>query len=103
MSVLMQFAMFPTDKGSSVSKYVSQLIVMIRESGYDYRLSPMGTTIETDKMSEALDFLQKAHDILAPHSDRIYSTVSFDIRKGKEHCLEGKIRSVEEKIGQVKK
>jgi uncharacterized protein YqgV (UPF0045/DUF77 family) len=46
MSVLFEFAMFPTDKGESVSKYVSKIIDMIDKSGVDYKLTPMGTVIE---------------------------------------------------------
>ena len=39
MSVLLEFAMFPTDKGDSVSKYVSKVIDMIKNSGLDYKLT----------------------------------------------------------------
>ncbi len=101
MSVLMEFAMFPTDKGESISAHVSRVIRMIRESGVSYRLTPMGTVIETRTMSEALAIVQKAHDILEKDSGRIYSTVRFDIRKGRENRLEGKIKSVEDRIGKV--
>ncbi len=45
MSVLMEFAIFPTDKGESVSKYVSKVINMIDKSGIRYQLTPMGTII----------------------------------------------------------
>ena len=50
MSVLIEFAMFPTDKGESVSQYVSQVIKMIRESGFPYQLTAMGTIFETQEM-----------------------------------------------------
>ncbi len=36
MSVLFEFAMFPTDKGESVSKYVSKVIKMIDKSDVNY-------------------------------------------------------------------
>lgn len=101
MSVLMEFAMFPTDKGSSVSQYVSQVIKMVKESGKPYKLTAMGTIVETQTMQEALQILQQAYDILETPSDRIYSTVKFDIRKDKDQRLTGKIASVEEKIGKV--
>lgn len=101
MSVLMEFSIFPTDKGESVSAYVSQVIDMIRESGAAYKLTPMGTVIETKSLPEALDLLQKSHDILEKDANRIYASVKFDIRKGTENRLEGKIRSVEDKIGKV--
>lgn len=46
--------------------------------------------------------VQKAHDILdAQGCNRIYSSLKFDIRKGKENRLTQKIQSVEEKIGTV--
>ncbi len=31
MSVLMEFAMFPTDKGESISEYVSRILKIIDE------------------------------------------------------------------------
>ena len=101
MSVLMEFAMFPTDKGGSVSQYVSQVIKMVKESGKPYKLTAMGTIIETQTMQEALQILQQAYDTLDASANRIYSTVTFDIRKDKQERLTGKIASIEEKIGNV--
>ncbi|MEA2043115.1 MAG: MTH1187 family thiamine-binding protein [Bacteroidota bacterium] len=103
MSVLLEFAMFPTDKGSSVSEYVSRVIKMIKESGVDYKLTPMGTIIETETMPEALNMVEKAYNILEPDSERIYSTLTFDIRKNKSDRLTQKIQSIENKIGKVSK
>jgi len=102
MSVLLEFAMFPTDKGGSVSEYVSQVIKMIDNSGVTYKLTPMGTIIETETLSDALKVVEDAYAILDPHSERVYSSITLDIRKGKEHRLEGKITSIEQKIGAVK-
>jgi uncharacterized protein (TIGR00106 family) len=103
MSVLLEFAMFPTDKGESVSPYVSKVIKMIRESGVTYQLTPMGTIIETETMAEALAIVQQSYDILEPDCDRVYSSLTFDIRKGKNNCLTQKIKSVEKIIGEVNK
>ena len=50
MSILLNFAMFPTDKGASVSEYVSKVIENIKDSGVSYKLNSMGTTIETETM-----------------------------------------------------
>lgn len=99
----MNFAIFPTDKGTSVSNYVSKVIDMIRQSGFDYKLTPMATVIETKTMSEALAIVQKANDILEPHSDRIYSAITFDIQKGKGNRIETKVQSIEAIIGEVSK
>jgi uncharacterized protein (TIGR00106 family) len=102
MSVLLEFAMFPTDKGESVSEYVSQVIEMVRDSGMSYQLTPMGTIIEADDLSQILSMVQAAHDILdRAGCNRIYSSLKLDIRKGKDNRLQGKLESVRDKIGDV--
>lgn len=101
MSVLLEFSMFPTDKGASVSKYVSKVIAMIRDSGLSYKLTAMGTIIETETVPEALSIVARAAEILQKDSERIYSSIKLDVRKGKLGRLSEKIRSVENKIGNV--
>jgi len=101
MSVLLEFAMFPTDKGASVSEFVSKIILMIKNKGYNYKLTAMGTIVETETMTEALQVIQESYNVLEPFSDRIYSSVKFDIRKGKSNRLEQKIESIEAKIGKI--
>ena len=102
MSVLLEFAMFPTSKeGSSSSPYVSKIIDMIRESGVSYKLTAMGTIIETETMPQALEIVNKAYEVLEPFSDRVYSTLTMDIRKGKSNRMNQKVESIESKIGKV--
>lgn len=102
MSVLLEFAMFPTSgdcrDGASVSAYVSRIIDMIDQSGLPYQLTPMGTIIETPSVKEALAIVERAHEQLG-ECERVYSTVKLDIRKGEMGRLEGKIASVESKLG----
>ena len=101
MSVLVEFAMFPTDKSESVSKYVSRIIEMFKNSDINYKLTPMGTVFEIDTMKNALKILEDAYETLEPDCSRIYSTVKFDIRKNKNNRMSQKIKSIEDKIGKV--
>ncbi len=104
MSVMLEFAMFPTDKGDSVSEYVSRIIKMIDESGVSYKLTPMGTIVEVETLDEALRIVGKAYGQLEPDCGRIYSSLKLDIRQGKSERLQQKIASIEGKIGrEVKK
>lgn len=103
MSVILEFAMFPTDKGESVSEHVSKIIKMIAESGVTYQLTPMGTIIETETMQEALAIVQKAYDVLEEDCNRIYSSLKFDIRKGEPGRMTQKVEAIESKIGKVSK
>jgi uncharacterized protein (TIGR00106 family) len=102
MSVLLEFAMFPTSDncrdGSSVSKQVSKIIDAIDKSGVSYKLTPMGTVVETETMREALDIIELAYEQVSD-CDRVYSSLKFDIRKGKENRLTTKIESVEKNLG----
>jgi len=101
MSVLLNFAMFPTDKGESASPYVSKVLKMIDESGISYKLNPMGTTIETETLAEALEIVQQSYDILEPDCNRVYSAITIDIRKGKSNRMVKKIESIENKVGKI--
>ncbi len=99
MSVLMNLAIFPTDKGTSVSKQVSEVVKMIKESGFDYKLTAMSTIVETETMEEALKIVQKAYDILNPNSNRIYSAITFDIQNNKPFGrMKTKVESIENKL-----
>ncbi len=102
MSVLMEFAMFPTSEecrsGSGVSKQVSKVIDMIDKSGYNYKLTPMGTIVETEKIKDALKLVEDAYEVLED-CDRVYSVVKFDIRKSKKNRMTQKINSVEKELG----
>jgi uncharacterized protein (TIGR00106 family) len=102
MSVLLEFAMFPTSdncrEGSSVSKQVSKIVDAIDKSGVAYKLTPMGTVVETETMREALDIIELAYEQVSD-CDRVYSSLRFDIRKGKKDRLVSKIESVERNLG----
>ncbi len=100
----MNYAMFPTDKGNSVSEYVSKIIKMISESGYSYKLTAMGTIIAFENIEQALELINKSYKILEPYSERVYSSITFDIQTNKGMGrLDGKIKSIENKIGSVNK
>jgi uncharacterized protein (TIGR00106 family) len=103
MSVLLEFSMFPTDLGESKSKYVSKVLDMIDKSGVKYQLTPMGTIVEVSSIKDALDIVQKSYDVLEPYSNRVYSSIKIDMRKGKADRMDSKIVSVEKHIGEVNK
>jgi len=103
MSVLTEFAMFPTDKGTSVSTEVSKIIETIRDSGFNYKLGAMGTTIETETLAEAFEIIELCYNSIEPASKRVYASIKLDIRKGESDRLLKKIESIEKKIGNVNK
>ncbi len=99
MSVILEFAMFPTDKGGSVSEYVSRILKVVDRSGLSYQLTPMGTIVEADELGRVLDLVAEVYRQLEPDCSRVYSSLRLDIRKGEGGRLKKKVESVEQKVG----
>lgn len=93
---LMEFTLIPLDKGASFSKYVAGTLDIVRDSGLDYRLNPMGTVVEGD-WDRLLELLTACVRNLEKDSGRISLSAKFDIRNGVTGALDGKIKSVQEK------
>ncbi|MES9925575.1 MAG: MTH1187 family thiamine-binding protein [Candidatus Thiodiazotropha endolucinida] len=102
MSVLLEFSIFPLDKGVSVSEEVSRVIEMIDSTGIDYQLTAMGTLIETPNITEALAIVEQAAQIIhGAGCQRVYTAIKIDSRPAREHGLKGKIESIQRRLGEV--
>jgi len=102
MSVLLDLSIFPMDRGASVSPYVAPVVAMIRTSNHPYRLTAMGTIIETEGIDEALELVSQATALLKGLGcTRIYATTKLDIREGPMGRLTGKVSRIGEHIGTV--
>jgi uncharacterized protein (TIGR00106 family) len=95
--VLVEFAMFPTDKGESVSKYVSQVIDYIDKSNISYMLTPMGTILEGE-WDDVMKVIDGCFKILQPQANRIYSTIKVDYRKGRKSGMTSKTAKIKKLI-----
>ncbi|ADV47355.1 MTH1187 family thiamine-binding protein [Nitratifractor salsuginis] len=99
MSALVEFAMFPTDQTESKSAFVARVLDLVDRSGLPYQLTPMGTIIEAETVSEIFTLIEKAHAELESDCNRIYSVLKIDYRKGPVGRLQKKKASVEAKLG----
>lgn len=99
MSVLLEFSMSPFGKGESVSKFVAGSLEIIDGSGLDYRLNPMGTVIEGEDWDEVFAVVKACFERMMEDCDRISTVIKVDYRKGPRGRIEGKITSLEKKIG----
>ena len=97
MSVIIDFAIFPTDKGESVSPYVARAVKIISSSGMNYALNAMGTSIEGE-WDEVMNVVKNCFEALQKDCNRIYLTLKADYRKAKTGRLESKVKSVKQKL-----
>ena len=101
--VLLEFSMFPLDKGESLSPYVARSLEIIDASGLDYRCHAMGTVVEGD-FDQVMDVVRQCFERMAQDCDRVECSVKLDYRKGRTGRLNSKVASVEQKLGRdVKK
>jgi uncharacterized protein (TIGR00106 family) len=97
MSLLIDFAIFPLDKGESVSPYVVRVARVIRESGLPCSLGPMGTSIEGE-WGQVMSVVTHCFEELSKDCDRIYFAIKGDYRKKGKDRITAKVESVEEKL-----
>jgi len=98
MSALVEFAIFPTDKGESKSQFVARVLEIVKDSGLNYQLTPMGTIIEGKSVSEIFRVIERAYEELEQDCNRIYSVIKIDYRKGDIGRMDKKLNSVYEKM-----
>ena len=97
MSLLINFSIFPMDKGESVSPYVARAVKIIGDSALAYKLGPMGTSIEGE-WDEVMAVVSRCFEELKKDCNRVYMTISGDYRKGPVGRIESKVKTVEGKL-----
>lgn len=91
----------PVGTGStSVSPYVARCHeILAGTEGIKYRLTPMSTVIEGD-LETVLAAVVRLHEVpFEKGAMRVFTTISIDERRDKALTMNGKISSVEEKLG----
>jgi len=96
--VLLDFSVTPMGVGESVSAQVARCLEIVEKSGLDYRLHAMGTTVEGE-LDQVLDLMKRCIEAVSRDANRVSVAAKLDYRKGKSGMLEGKVASVEQKVG----
>lgn len=95
---LVEFSVFPLDKGESVSDYVSRCLKIIENSGVVYQCHAMGTTIEGD-LDKVFSVVRMCVEELSSDCNRVECVMKLDYRKGYKNELNSRIARVEQKLG----
>ena len=97
MSVIVEFSIFPMDKGESLSPYVARALNVIQESGLAYELNPMGTCVEGE-WKEVMALVDRCFEELEKDCNRINLSLKADYRRGPAGRMKSKVKSVQEKL-----
>ncbi len=94
MSVLLEFSMFPLDKGESLSQYVAESLDIIDKSGLEYQFTPMATILEGE-FDQVMDVVRKCYEKMNEECDRVICNMKFDSRKNTSGRITAKTKKVE--------
>ena len=86
-------------KTPSVSRYVADALKTLeKEKDIKYELTSMGTIIEGD-LEKVLDLAKKMHEaVFDKEVSRVITIIKIDDRRDKPLSIEGKVKSVQEKL-----
>jgi uncharacterized protein (TIGR00106 family) len=95
VSTLIDFSIFPVDKGESVSPYVARVVKIIKTSGLSYKIGPMGTAIEGE-WEELMSIVSRCFKELKKDCRRIYMSMKVDYRESGSNRIVSKVKSLDE-------
>ena len=95
--MIVDFTIFPTDAGESVSAYVAEVFKIIEESGLDYEHHAMGTNIEGE-WDEVMSVIKACRVRMLERSNRISISIRIDERKGVTDAIKKKVASARAKM-----
>ena len=98
--MIVDFTIFPTDLGESVSAYVADVFKIIEASGLPYEHHAMGTNIEGD-WDEVMAVIKACRDRMLKHANRISISIKIDDRKGITDGIEKKVASAKAKMNDL--
>jgi len=95
--MIVDFTIFPTDAGESVSAYVAEVFKIIEKSGLNYEHHAMGTNIEGD-WDEVMAVIKACRDRMLESANRISIGIRIDERKGVTDAIKKKVASAKAKM-----
>ena len=96
--MLASFAIVPIGVGEELKEQVARIIQTIDESGLDYRLGAMQTTVEGEQ-SAVMALIMRCHQQMRALAPRVLPHITIDDRQGAEGRLTGKVTDVEDVLG----
>src|SRR5665811_822771 len=91
--LVVEFSIYPLDKGESVGKYVVRALDIVDKSRIPYRLHAMGTVMEGN-WEDCFAVVKKCFQALRKDCHRVEISIKVDYRAGPRGRLVSKVRSM---------
>ena len=94
--IIAEMTVFPTSEGSSVSRYVKEVIRIIEASGLRNVTGGMSTTIEAPNLKAFFKIIGRADEKLVEMgARRIHIVLRIDHRLDKEATIDSKMKAID--------
>lgn len=97
MSAMAIVSIVPLGDKESVSEYVARCVRVIKKSGLEWQITPMGTIIAGENIQQIFDVVAEAVEELK-ECNRISVSVKVDYRRNRQGSLDDKVKSVLTKL-----
>lgn len=98
--MLFDISMFPIGSGDDLSHPVAEVVDEIDQSGVDFQVSAMSTTVEGD-WDEVMPVVRRAYERMAAAHDRAYLTITVDDHKKGTSRLRGAVEDIDRELGRA--
>ncbi len=98
MKIIADLCIVPIGVGEELKEHVARIVQMIDESGLDYRLGAMQTTVEGEQ-DAVMALIMRCHQQMRELAPRVLTHITIDDREGAEGRLTGKVTDVENVLG----
>jgi uncharacterized protein (TIGR00106 family) len=94
--IISQLSIVPIGKGVSVSKYVKEVIEVIKKHYVKSKTNAMATVIETKDLETLFNIVQEAHmTMVNSGAERVITELKIDDRRDKNATMESKIKALQ--------
>jgi len=77
----------PIGSGSSMERTMERVVAALDETGLEYKVGSLATTLQADRIEALLDATKAVHEAVAGEAPRILLELSVDHRLDKEESM----------------
>ena len=93
--IIAQLSISPVGEGLSLSRYIKEVINILRNSEIKFETNSMSTIIETNNLNSLFRIIENLNEHLFKLGvKRVITDLKIDFRKDKDATMESKLKSI---------
>jgi len=94
--IISQLSISPVGKGVNLSRYVKEVINVLKKNNVKFETNAMATVIETEDLKTLFEVVEEAHKaVMNSGTNRVITELKIDDRQDKTATIRSKLKSIE--------